>query len=153
MRWQRLTRKWSISPSRNSERVSAGFQRPYAVESMAERVGFKLDDFAYVTCLQQDTSETLVNTGCCSLANSRSEYQLLSSVSVFEPYFGHHGHQGEGIRNASGAPFQPCALTRLTLQCCSQSFRIPNTGVDICTQTLGGLTDSAHHLVFSAGLS
>jgi|SRR5580700_5798355 hypothetical protein len=41
MRWQRLTRKWSISPSRNSERVSAGFQRPYAVESMAERVGFE----------------------------------------------------------------------------------------------------------------
>jgi hypothetical protein len=38
--WLRRTRKWSISPSRNSERVSAGFHRPQVVESMAERVGF-----------------------------------------------------------------------------------------------------------------
>jgi hypothetical protein len=31
---------------------------------LAERVGFKRGDFAYVTCLQQDTSETLANTAC-----------------------------------------------------------------------------------------
>jgi hypothetical protein len=39
--WQRLTRKWSNSPSRNSERVSKGFHDPQHIENMAERVGFE----------------------------------------------------------------------------------------------------------------
>src|SRR5271154_1617647 len=41
MKCRRLTRKWSNSPSQNNERVSAGFHRPYIVESLAERVGFE----------------------------------------------------------------------------------------------------------------
>ena len=44
--------------------LQMGFQRPYAVESMAERVGFKSRDLAYVTCLQQDTAKIRVNTAC-----------------------------------------------------------------------------------------
>jgi hypothetical protein len=34
---------------------------------LAERVGFKSRDFAYVTCLQRDTSDTPVNTGVFGL--------------------------------------------------------------------------------------
>jgi len=33
-------------------------------KNLAERVGFKRRDLAYVTCLQQDTAEARANTAC-----------------------------------------------------------------------------------------